>query len=215
MYHSLSANWLRWDYRSHWQLQWLVYDKKELARLNKFDALMIFQVVVRRILQSVRLLKSPTSLVTEIYEDFSFDWLRWECRSHGQLRCLVCEEKKSTIKVNWCVNYNSKDISFWDRAYAAIRMTIEVTYKLSHGHIRRLLSRLAKMGVLVTRTFSLPCMWWKKSTIKVNWCVNYNSKVISCWERAYAAIRQTIKVTYKLSHWDIRRLLVRLAKMGV
>ena len=46
MYDGFSSNGLSWDYSSHSQLSGLVFDKIELARLNWFDELMIFQFVV-------------------------------------------------------------------------------------------------------------------------------------------------------------------------
>ena len=61
-------------------------------------------------LQYVWLLKSPATLLPEKYGGFSAYWLRWDCRSHWQLRWLVWEKKKiSTIILNWYVN----DISNW------------------------------------------------------------------------------------------------------
>ena len=52
--------------------------------------------------------------------------------------------------LNSCVNAISS------QAYAAIRLTIKVTYNLPPGLIRRLLGRLCKMGVYFTLTVTLP-----------------------------------------------------------
>ena len=55
---------------------------------------MMFQIVVTHMLQYVCLLKSHSTLLPDIYDDFSADWLRWERRSYWQLRCLVYDAKK-------------------------------------------------------------------------------------------------------------------------
>ena len=50
-YPLLSADWLRWDCWSQGQLRCLVHDKKKLARLNQYQVLVIFQIVVSHMLQ--------------------------------------------------------------------------------------------------------------------------------------------------------------------
>ena len=94
IYDGFSADWLRWECRSLWQLRCFVYDKKKLVRLKQFHVLEILQIMVSHILHDVWLLKSPTTLLPVIYDGFSPDWLSWECRSHWLLRCLACDKKK-------------------------------------------------------------------------------------------------------------------------
>ena len=89
IYNGVPADWLRWECRSRWQLRCLVYDKRKLARLIQFPVLVILQIVVRQMLQYVWILKSPSTLLPNIYDGFSADWIRWKCRSHWQLHCLV------------------------------------------------------------------------------------------------------------------------------
>ena len=55
---------------------------------------MLFQIVVRHMLQYVWLLMSHTTWLPDIYDGFSAGCLRWECRSRRQLCCLVCDKKK-------------------------------------------------------------------------------------------------------------------------
>ena len=91
-------------------------------------------------------------------------------------------------------------------------LTIEVTYNLRPGHMRRRLGGLAKMGVYVTLTVKLPCILEKRiSTIKPISCVSDTS---NCGQ-ANATVCLNIKVTFNLTPEHIRRLLGRLDKLGV
>ena len=111
-----------------------------------------------------------------------------------------------SIKLIWCFN----DIPNWSQSYAAVSLTIKVIYKLAHGHIRRLPGRMAKMGVLVTRRVSLPCIWSKRiSIIKLISCVSD----ISNSGQAYVTIWLINKVLYIRTPGHKRRHLGLLAKM--
>ena len=91
-------------------------------------------------------------------------------------------------------------------------LTIEVIYNIPPGHMRRRLGRLAKMGVYVTLTVTLPCILEKKfSTIKPISCVSDTS---NCGQ-ANATVCLNIKVTFNLTPGHVRRLLGRLDKMEV
>ena len=114
----------------------------------------------------------------------------------------------SEIKLIWRIN----DISKWGQAFATICVIIKVTYNLTPGDVRRLLVEMAQMGLYVTMTVTLPCIWQKRiSAIKLIWCVND----ISICGRAYVTIRLVIKVIYILTPGHNRRHLGLLVNMGL
>ena len=120
--------------------------------------------------------------------------------------CVI--KHNSEIKLIWRIN----GISDWGQAFATICVIIKVTYNLTPGDVRRLLVEMAQMGLYVTMTVTLPCIWQKRiSAIKLIWCVND----ISICGRAYVTIRLVIKVIYILTPGHNRLHLGLLANMGL